>query len=98
MNYEFNEQTFEQFFTAGQEVTAFEMAEIWEVKAVAEFVVLEVLAERAKELGDAPYSGLVAQHGEGEGGDSGLAPVRMTVGGLRQRAAGGWKESFIGIQ
>src|SRR5258708_12629162 len=94
MNYEFNEQTFEQFFTAVQEVTAFEMAEIWEWKAYAEFGLLEVVDERAKELGDATYSGLVAQHGEGESVDSGIAPVQILVASLRKISATDWKELF----
>jgi cyclic beta-1,2-glucan synthetase len=94
VNYEFNEQTFEQFFTAVQEVAAFEMAEIWQLKAFAEFVLLEVLAQRADELGDAPYSGLGAQHGEGESAGGGIANVQMVVASLRKISAADWKELF----
>jgi cyclic beta-1,2-glucan synthetase len=42
--YEFDEQTFEQYFTAIQESVAFEMRELWQLRAFAKMVLLESVA------------------------------------------------------
>jgi cyclic beta-1,2-glucan synthetase len=94
VNYEFNEQTFGQFFTAVQEVAAFEMAEIWQLKPFAEFVLLEALAGRANELESAPFCGLGERHGEVESPSGGTANVQTLVASLRTISDTDWKELF----
>ena len=50
VGYEFDEQTFEQYFTAMQETVAFEMRELWQLRAFAKMVLLESLAALAHRL------------------------------------------------
>ena len=91
VNYEFNEQTFEQFFGAVQEIAAFEMAELWQLKPFAELVLLEALSERANELENSPYSTV---QGKGEFDDSGSGSVQRLVASLRAMSNADWKELF----
>src|SRR5258706_63614 len=91
VNYEFNEQTFEQFFGAVQEITAFEMAELWQLKPFAELVLLEALAERANELEVSPY---FISHNKDEFAGSASDSVQRLVASLRTMSDTGWKELF----
>jgi cyclic beta-1,2-glucan synthetase len=50
VNYEFDEQTFEQFFAAIQEAVPFDMAELWQLHPFTEFALLESVAARADQL------------------------------------------------
>jgi cyclic beta-1,2-glucan synthetase len=50
VHYQFDEQTFEQYFTAIQESVAFEMMELWHLQALAELVLLESLGLSAETL------------------------------------------------
>jgi len=90
VNYEFSEQTFEQFFGAVQEITAFEMAELWQLKPFSELVLLEALAERANELESFPYS---TRH-ENEFAGSGSDVLQRLVASLRAMSDTDWKELF----
>src|SRR6267378_1163489 len=92
MNYEFNEQTFEQFFSAAQEIKALEMAEIWQLRPLAELVLLEALAERADELENSPYAGREERQGEGESTTTGATDVQTLVASLRAMSDTDWKE------
>lgn len=91
MNYEFNEQTFEQFFTAVQEVKAFEMAELWQLRPSAELVLLEAVAERADELENSPYAGR-ERDGENESTGGAATDVQTLVASLRAMSDTDWKE------
>src|SRR5713101_8430837 len=91
MNYEFNEQTFEQFFSAAQEIKALEMAELWQLRPLAELVLLEALAERADELENSPYAGREERQGEDESTRC-ATDVQTLVASLRARADVDWKE------
>jgi cyclic beta-1,2-glucan synthetase len=50
VNYEFDERTFEQFFTAIQDAMPFDMAELWQLHPLMEFALLESVAARADQL------------------------------------------------
>jgi cyclic beta-1,2-glucan synthetase len=50
VGYEFDEQTFEQYFTAIQETVAFQMRELWQLRAFAKLVVLESVAALAERM------------------------------------------------
>src|SRR5579864_9446905 len=50
VNYEFHEETFEQFFSAIQESCAFEMAELWQLRPFTELAIIEQIAEHANEV------------------------------------------------
>ena len=50
VDYEFDEQTFEQFFKAIQEAMPFDMAELWQLHPFTEFALLESVAARADQL------------------------------------------------
>jgi cyclic beta-1,2-glucan synthetase len=50
VNYEFDERTFQQFFTAMQEAMPFAMAELWQLHPFTEFALLERVAARADQL------------------------------------------------
>ena len=89
MNYEFSEQTFEQFFSAAQEIKALEMAEIWQLRPLAELVLLEALGERADALENSPYAG---RGGEEESERRVTTDVRTLVASLRAISDTGWKE------
>jgi cyclic beta-1,2-glucan glucanotransferase len=93
VNYEFSEQSFEEFFAAAQEIAPFEMAELWLLRAFAEFVLLERLAERANELEGLPYSGLEVRLGEGDSAGAGTN-VQMLIESLRAIGDTDWKELF----
>jgi len=94
VNYEFNEQSFEQFFTAAQEIAPFEMAELWQLRAFAEFVLLEKLAERANHLESLPYSGFETRLGENEFSDGGAVNVATLVASLRAISDTDWNDLF----
>src|SRR6266852_5289555 len=94
VNYEFNEKTFDQYLKALQEVAAFEMAELWQLKPFAEFVLLEALGKRANELEGAPYSGLSAGHAEDEPVGRRTADAQTMIVSLRLLADTDWKELF----
>ena len=92
VNYEFKEQTFEQFFSAAQEIAAFEMAELWYLKPVAQAVLLEAIAQRANEMENArSFTSQV----EGFGG--GIAGVGVLVAGLRAISDANWKDLLESI-
>jgi cyclic beta-1,2-glucan synthetase len=50
VNYEFEEQTFAQFFSAMQETVAFEMRELWHLHPFTQLVLLESIAARADQF------------------------------------------------
>jgi cyclic beta-1,2-glucan synthetase len=55
VNYEFDEQTFEQFFTAMQETVPFKMMELWQLHGFARLVLLESIAALADHLETATH-------------------------------------------
>jgi hypothetical protein len=50
VNYEFDEQSFEQYFTAMQETVALRMLELWQLQALMELVLLESLGGFAEQM------------------------------------------------
>jgi cyclic beta-1,2-glucan synthetase len=93
VNYEFNEQSFEDFFAAAQEIAPLEMAELWLLRPFAEFVLLEKLAELANKLEGLPYSGMEVRFRESESAGAGVN-VQMLVASLRTIADIDWKGLF----
>jgi cyclic beta-1,2-glucan synthetase len=93
VNYEFHEQSFEQFFRAVQEIAPFEMAELWQLRPLTEFALLERLAERANDLEGLPYSSSEVRLGKGESAGAAVN-VQVLVASLRTVADTVWKESL----
>jgi cyclic beta-1,2-glucan glucanotransferase len=97
MNCEFDEHTFEQFFAAVQEVSPFEMAELWKLRSFAELFLLETLGECASDLetsrctSDAPTIS-----GANEEADECDIPstLQKVIASLRSIANADWKELF----
>jgi cyclic beta-1,2-glucan synthetase len=50
VGYEFDEETFEQYFTAIQETVPFEMRELWQLQTFAKMVLLESVAALAERM------------------------------------------------
>ncbi|HLZ93631.1 MAG TPA: glucoamylase family protein [Candidatus Acidoferrum sp.] len=94
VNYEYSEQSFEQFFAAIQEINAFEMAELWQLRPLAELALLEALGHQADELEGAPYSGMGEKDAEGELGFGAIGNVQTIIGSLRRIAETDWRELF----
>jgi cyclic beta-1,2-glucan synthetase len=88
VNYEFTEQRFEEFFTAAQEIAPFEMAEVWQLRAFAEFVLLEKLAERANHLESE------TRLGESEFSNAAAVNVPALLASLRTISDTDWNELF----
>jgi cyclic beta-1,2-glucan synthetase len=97
VNYEFNEQTFEQYFAAAQEIVPFEMAELWQLRPFAELALLEAVGHKADELEGTPYAGMAAQNGESELHLGAIGSVQTLVGSLRAIADTDWKVLFESI-
>lgn len=55
VDYEFEEETFEQYFTALQETAAFEMRELWQLQPFAKLVLLESVAALAERMDATAY-------------------------------------------
>jgi cyclic beta-1,2-glucan synthetase len=91
-NYVFDEQTFEQFFSSAQEIQAFEMAELWQLRPFAELVLLEAVAERADALESSPYAGRTESEEDGELAGSTDARVQTLIASLRAISDTDWKE------
>ena len=92
VDYEFDDQTFERFLGAVQEIAAFEMGEIWKLRPLAEFVVLETLAERAAEM-ESPYLVCAASiAGDEPCGDGAVVSVQTSIRSLRAMANADWKQ------
>jgi cyclic beta-1,2-glucan synthetase len=91
VNFEFNEQSFEAFFTSAQEIAPFEMAELWQLRPFAEWALLEKTAERANELEGVPCSSLEMHLVEGESAGAAVN-VQVLVASLRAIADTDWKE------
>ena len=62
VNYEFDEQTFVQYFSAIQETVAFEMLELWQLQALAQLALLESVSLMARRLGRDEASGASGEH------------------------------------
>ena len=92
VNYEFNELTFEQFFSAVQEIAPFEMAELWQLKPFADLVLLEALAERADKLQISPNSDVRERQWESESVSAATANVSRLVASMRRMSDTDWKE------
>jgi hypothetical protein len=92
VNYEFNEETFEQFFAAVQEIAAFEMAEVWQLKPFAELVLLEALSERADKLQISRQSTAGARQWENESTSAATPHAAKLVASLRRMSDTDWKE------
>jgi cyclic beta-1,2-glucan synthetase len=55
VGYEFDEETFEQYFTAIQETVAFEMRELWQLRGFAKMALLESVAALAGRMDAAKF-------------------------------------------
>jgi cyclic beta-1,2-glucan synthetase len=99
VNYEFDERTFEQFFTAIQEAMPFDMAELWQLHPFTEFALLERVAARADQLdAAATYSDMtgptVAAEATVSTGYFQTANLSTQVESLRRICGVDWNELF----
>ena len=95
MKYEFDEQSFAQFFTALQEMAPFEMAELWKLRSFAELFLLETLGECATDFEPArSVSEAPSMPSADEVGSEGNAPhtSQKVIASLRFIANADWRE------
>jgi cyclic beta-1,2-glucan synthetase len=99
VDYEFDEQTFEQFFKAIQEAVPFDMAELWQLHPFTEFALLESVAARADQLDAAATYSYVTETKAGtaeaaSAGDFQAARLSTLVESLRRVCGMDWNELF----
>jgi len=99
VDYEFDEQTFEQFFKAIQEAVPFDMAELWQLHPFTEFALLESVAARADQLDAAATYSYVTEIKVGtaeaaSAGDFQAARLSTLVESLRRVCGMDWNELF----
>src|ERR1700676_3319622 len=99
VNYEFDERTFEQFFTAIQEAAPFDMAELWQLHPFAEFALLERVAARADQLDATATRSDIAEHVAGTPASASTdhfqaANLSILVESLRHICSVDWNELF----
>ena len=90
MNYEFDEKTFEEYFTAAQLVAPFEMAELWKLRPFAEVFLLEGIAECVPGLETTEET----QTSLPEDSDDRNSRIHNLIFSLRTIANTDWKELF----
>src|SRR4029077_1610150 len=66
VNYEFHEESFEQFFSAIQEDIPFEMAELWQLRPFTELALIELVAKESKRLDGRAQTAQNANWSEGK--------------------------------
>jgi cyclic beta-1,2-glucan synthetase len=99
VNYQFDEQTFRQFFTAIQEAVPFDMAELWQLHPFTEFALLEAVAARADQLDAAATYSYVTESKVGAeeaalASYSQAASLSTLVESLRGVSGTDWNELF----
>ena len=98
VNYEFDEQTFEQFFTAIQETVPFEMLELWQLHAFAQLVLLESVGAHADRLDTAMHFYSAEPAPAAEEAESaehfGPATLPTLIASLRRVEGVDWNELF----
>jgi cyclic beta-1,2-glucan synthetase len=98
--YQFDEQTFEQFFTAIQETVPFEMRELWQLQTFAKLVLLKSIASLADRLDAAAH--VVAKESKDVQTELAAAPTETLefpslstlTGSLRRIEGADWNELF----
>ncbi len=98
VGYEFDEQTFEQYFTAIQETVAFEMRELWQLQPLAKLVLLESVASLADGLDPAaplPSNGATVAVPETVAKEYFGAPsLAALIASMRRIDGADWNEMF----
>jgi cyclic beta-1,2-glucan synthetase len=97
VGHEFDEQTFEQYFTAIQETVAFEMRELWQLRTFAKMVMLESVVARMDQL----TAGGCLQSGDSTNAD-GAVPVESLcsptvstlIASMRRIDGADWNDVF----
>ncbi len=100
VGYEFNEETFEQYFTAIQETVAFEMRELWQLQTFARMVLLESVAVLADRMDVTKY--IVSEDPKVETAPPAPAPTEYfgapnlttLIASLRRLDGADWNEVF----
>lgn len=98
VNYEFDDKTFEQYFTAMQETVPFEMAELWQLHAFAQLVLLESVGALADRLDTSAHFSPIetgAQEEEAQAPEY-LGPPSLlaVIASLRRVEGVDWNELF----
>jgi cyclic beta-1,2-glucan synthetase len=93
VGYEFEEPTFEQYFTAMQETVAFEMRELWQLRAFSKMVLLESVAALAHRL-DATKKSAAADSLEAPAGCLGSPTLSTLITSMRRVDGADWNEVF----
>jgi cyclic beta-1,2-glucan synthetase len=95
VNFDFEEETFERYAGALQEIVALEMAELWQVRPFLELALLERVTALAGAIENtsAPFSNSVTELSESTP-KQGEESVRGLLTSLRNVAGTDWKELF----
>jgi hypothetical protein len=96
-NYDFNEQAFETYVAAIQEVVALEMAELWHLKPFVELGVLEKVRSLADQMDNVASTVAAQMLNRGEGAqltDNGQENLSTLIASLRNIASTDWRELF----
>jgi cyclic beta-1,2-glucan synthetase len=98
VGYEFDEQTFEQYFTAIQETVAFQMRELWQLQPFAKLVLLESVAALADRLDTAaplpPSDATVAVPETVAKEHFGAPSLAALIASMRRVDGADWNEVF----
>jgi cyclic beta-1,2-glucan synthetase len=91
-DYAFDEDSFASYVSAAQTQSPLQMAEVWALKPMMEFVLLEHIARAAETCGAGPKR--EAQKSESGGDDNGRVPLSKLISSLAQISEAEWNELF----
>jgi cyclic beta-1,2-glucan synthetase len=94
VNFEFEEETFEQYAGALQEIVTLEMAELWQVRPFLELALLERVAVLAESIKDTAAPLMESHDSAAAQLSEDAASLRGLLASLRNVAATDWKELF----
>src|SRR5580700_11043302 len=94
VGYEFEEPTFEQYFTAMQETVAFEMRELWQLRAFSKMVLLESVAALAHRLDVTKKSAVADSPQAASGSYFGSPSLSTLITSMRRVDGADWNEVF----
>src|SRR2546423_2159945 len=94
VNYEFEEETFERYAGALQEIVALEMAELWQVRPFLALALLERVAEVAESIKGAVTPLETSAKQSEAAANPGQSRLQILLASLRDVGGTDWKELF----